>query len=367
MQTSLVPARGNASRIAARRGIGPALVGLWRRLIANFGRPNALAGAVGNDDVPPAALVTSLPQLIAAGAEVEALRREADWLRCQATFYRSIFECSSDAIVVADLNGTITMFNQGAVEIFQLDADLAIGDNLFRLCTESCRPSGHELAQLLVRNKLIRSLRTEFMGLKGKTTPVLLTLNFVTGGNGTPTAIVAVIKDNSEVEKLTYIDPLTGLYNVRYFQRKINEEYSRLSRGQMDALSMLFLDLDFFGEFNKVYGHQVGDEVLRRVAEVLQTAVRCADTAARYGGEEFVVILPSTDEGGSLHLAERIRQRVADIRIPVEGRPDIRVTVSIGSKTHTPKDNSTVTLFIRQANMAMLKAKQCGRNRVVNG
>ncbi len=360
MSSSLVPVPAGESAFTARRGIAPALAGLFRRLFAWF---VSLFGARRTIRSVPA-----LPALIAAGAEVEGLRREASLLRGQTAFYRSIFECTSDAIIVADLNGCITMFNQGAVEIFQLDEDLAIGDNLFRLCTEFCRPSGCEISGLLVRNKQVRNLRTEFMGLKGKITPVLLTLNFVTDQIGAPKAIVAVIKDNSEVEKLTYTDPLTGLYNVRYFQRKINEEYSRLSRGQMDALSMLFLDLDLFGKFNKDYGHQVGDEVLRRVSEVLMATVRCCDTAARYGGDELVVILPSTDDAGSLHLAERIRQRVSEIRIPVPDGPDIRVTVSIGSRTHRPVDcaTNTVTLFIRQANMALLKAKE-KRNRVCAG
>jgi len=281
----------------------------------------------------------------------------------QVAFLSYVFESTSDAVIVSDLRGSITMFNKGAEEIFEIEAELARGDNLFRLCTERIRGGCQDVNKMLCQNREIRNLRTQFVGLRGKITPGLLTLNFVRDSDGQEVAIVAVIKDNTEVEKLTYTDALTGLYNRRYFDQKIREEYGLLSRGQMRELTLLFLDIDFFGNFNKEYGHQVGDLVLQKVGEVLMNTVRVSDAATRYGGEEFAVIAPLTNEDGGQLLAERIRQRISDIRISVPGKKDIRITASVGVKTHRHTDQNTVTVLIQQANMAMLEAKRAGRNR----
>ncbi|MFA6604084.1 MAG: sensor domain-containing diguanylate cyclase [Patescibacteria group bacterium] len=274
-----------------------------------------------------------------------------------------VFDSASDAIIVSDLRGTITMFNKGAEDIFEIEADLAKGDNLFRLCTERVRINGPDVSQMLCQNSEIRNLRTQFVGLRGKMTPGLLTLNFVCDDQGREVAIVAVIKDNTEVEKLTHTDALTGLYNRRYFDHKIREEYNMLSRGQIREMTLLFLDIDFFGNFNKEYGHQIGDLVLQKVGEVLMNTVRISDAATRYGGEEFAVIAPLTNEAGGQLLAERIRQRISEIRISIPGKKDVRITASIGVKTHRYQEQETVTVLIQQANMAMLEAKRAGRNR----
>jgi len=288
-------------------------------------------------------------------------QEQAAKMRERVTFLENVFESTSDAVIVADRNGIIQMFNNGAVDIFEMEPVMAIGDNLFRLCTECARAGGQNVAQMLIDNKRIKNLRTVFVGLGGKMTPALLTVNFVQDLGEEPTAIVAVIKDNSEVERLTYTDPLTGLHNRRYFDRKIEEEFNRMKRGLTGTLSLLFLDIDHFGDFNKDHGHQVGDMILRRVAEELGGSIRTTDMTARYGGEEFVAILVSTDEAGSLILAERVRQRIEAIELIEDGKT-LKVTASIGSATARPEDHASAAELIRQANMAMLTAKKNGRN-----
>ncbi|HTK04837.1 MAG TPA: sensor domain-containing diguanylate cyclase [Candidatus Eisenbacteria bacterium] len=309
---------------------------------------------------------------------IDKLRRQNG----QIAFLSSVFKSTSDAVVVADLSGKITMFNKGAENIFELDETMALGDNLFRLCTDST-PDGPRIGRLLVENKRIENLRSELVGVAGKRTPVLLTVNFVEDDGGVPVAIVAVIKDNSqtesllaevtqkkeeverlyvEVEKLSVTDEKTGLYNSRYFQRQIADEYERMKRGHMAELSLVVIDIDFFKKFNDTYGHQTGDDVLKAVAEVLKRVVRKIDVPCRFGGEEFMVILPSTGREGALRLAERIRTAVAELKVPVKGKSDVSVTISLGVRTHSPKD-STVGMFIHEADEAMYRAKQTGRNR----
>jgi diguanylate cyclase (GGDEF)-like protein/PAS domain S-box-containing protein len=311
---------------------------------------------------------------------IEKLRRQNG----QLAFLGSVFKSTSDAVVVADLTGKITMFNKGAENIFELDESMALGDNLFRLCTEST-PDGPVISRMLVENKRIENLRSELVGIMGKRTQVLLTVNFVEDEDGQPVAIVAVIKDNSqlekllsevtqkkeeverlyvEVEKLSVTDEKTGLYNSRYFQRQIADEYERMKRGHMAELSLIVIDIDHFKKFNDTYGHQTGDDVLKAVAEVLKRTVRKIDVPARFGGEEFMVILPATGREGALRLAERIRVAVAELKVPVQGKGNVSVTISLGVRTHSPKD-STVGMFIHEADEAMYRAKQSGRNRTI--
>src|SRR5687768_4627945 len=128
---------------------------------------------------------------------IEKLRRQNG----QLAFLTNVYKSTSDAVVVADLSGKITMFNKGAENIFELDETMALGDNLFRLCTDST-PDGPRIGRLLVENKRIENLRSELVGVAGKRTSVLLTVNFVEDEGGEPIAIVAVIKDNSQTERL---------------------------------------------------------------------------------------------------------------------------------------------------------------------
>jgi diguanylate cyclase (GGDEF)-like protein/PAS domain S-box-containing protein len=292
--------------------------------------------------------------------EVKRLSQHNLRLGHQMLFLASVLESTSDAMIVADNDGRITIFNSGACELFQVTAADAKDDNLFRLLADNA-PDGKLVAEMLMRNQSIANLRTEVVGFEGRRVPVLLTLNFIKESGEKP-SIVAVLKDNSEVESLTRTDPLTGIANRREFDRKVADEHCRMKRGHSSPLSLLFLDVDHFGDFNKKYGHQVGDEVLRKVGAVLRKTVRNIDTPARYGGEEFVVILPGTDEKGAWLLAERVRRVLAAVSVHVEGIGDLRVTASVGVSTHRQEDGG-VTEIISEANQAMLVAKRTGRNR----
>lgn len=344
------------------------LIGLLRAFVAT------LSAAFGRRTRGTrAALPAEEPEAVQAeGLLPESYARQLEGritlLEGKIAFLTSVFDSTSDAVVIADLRGTITMFNRGAEGIFGLESAIAVGDNLFRLLAEGARQDGEHqdarrINQMLASDEEIRNLRCEFVSLgSAKVTPALVTINFVKDLSGERVAIVAVIKDNTEVEKLTQVDPLTGLYNRRAYDSRVVQEYERMSRGHTRLVSALFIDIDHFGWFNKEHGHQLGDEVLREVGKVLADSTRIVDMAARYGGEEFVVLLPGTDEAGAARLAERIRLRISQVRIQANGKP-LTVTASIGHRTHRVGDGSVQT-FIKEANMALLHAKKTGRNRV---
>jgi diguanylate cyclase (GGDEF)-like protein len=159
-------------------------------------------------------------------------------------------------------------------------------------------------------------------------------------------------------------DPLTNLYNRRFFEKRAQEEVSRSLRHQL-PLTMLMLDVDHFKRINDTYGHQTGDKVLQTVAKYLRDSVRQTDICGRYGGEEFVLLLPNTPGRNAVFLANRLRAGVADILHSGLGIPrDVAITVSGGVAT-CPRDATTLDDLVCRADEALYEAKRAGRNRIV--
>jgi diguanylate cyclase (GGDEF)-like protein len=164
-------------------------------------------------------------------------------------------------------------------------------------------------------------------------------------------------------------DGLTGVQNRRYFEHRCLVEVSQ-ARRYRHPLACMFLDIDKFKRVNDGYGHQTGDEVLRRVAHVIQSQLRAGDTIARYGGEEFVALLPRSELHHSRQIAERIRRSIEDAQIEAPSGQLIKVTLSIGlsmlpaAPTSEPQSMLAEGL-VAAADQALYQAKNGGRNRVV--
>jgi diguanylate cyclase (GGDEF)-like protein/PAS domain S-box-containing protein len=166
-----------------------------------------------------------------------------------------------------------------------------------------------------------------------------------------------------ELERLATHDPLTGLYNRRELEQQLYEEIARAKRYK-HPLSLLWLDVDHFKSVNDNYGHLAGDEVLRRLSQLLQSSVRSVDYVARYGGEELVIVLPEVGAHEALEMAERLCQTVENYKIPIADDKQLKVTVSIGVAAY-PVHGHEVSQLFSKADEAMYLAKQQGRNRVV--
>lgn len=168
---------------------------------------------------------------------------------------------------------------------------------------------------------------------------------------------------NRELTRLSSVDGLTGISNRRQFDEFLQREWSRGIRAAA-PLSILMCDVDFFKQYNDLYGHQAGDDCLRTVAQTLKgVARRPADMAARYGGEEFVVILPDTDLEGALRVGEELRQSVEKLAIPHGGSSMGRVTVSIGLACAVPsREIGGAEKLLGEADAGLYRAKHAGRN-----
>ncbi len=168
---------------------------------------------------------------------------------------------------------------------------------------------------------------------------------------------------NTRLEELTFTDGLTGIRNRRYLNRALEKEFSRAKREKL-PLSLLLIDIDHFKQFNDKYGHLIGDDCLRVVANRIETAaLRENDIVARYGGEEFCVLLPNTDQAGALQVAESIRKRVSEIDFNAHGHP-VTITVSLGLTTCVPERQHEIEQFIAAADNALYCSKRNGRNQV---
>jgi diguanylate cyclase (GGDEF)-like protein/PAS domain S-box-containing protein len=171
----------------------------------------------------------------------------------------------------------------------------------------------------------------------------------------------------AQLDALARIDALTGIANRRAFDEALERAWRGALRSQL-PLSLLLLDFDNFKKYNDTYGHQAGDDCLRRGAgAVAGSAKRPADLAARYGGEELAVILPETDGTGAVDVATRILAAVRDLQIPHEQNPPgggfVSVSIGIASAMiHDPAAVSTQAALVDAADQALYRAKSQGRN-----
>ena len=177
---------------------------------------------------------------------------------------------------------------------------------------------------------------------------------------------IQIINQLRIIERLSMVDQLTGIANRRSFDSRLNVEW-KLAIREQTALSLLMMDLDKFKILNDTYGHQQGDMVLKKVAEIFTMSLRRpADFTARWGGEEFIILLPNTPLEGALDVAENIRTDIEKTPILFADGTVLRVTISIGVTSAYPEKSSSIDAFIANADKALYLAKDAGRNRVLH-
>lgn len=175
-----------------------------------------------------------------------------------------------------------------------------------------------------------------------------------------------IIELRHEVNLLTEqvrTDALTGLYNFRFFNETIALEMERTRRGTQ-SLAMILLDIDHFKKFNDEWGHELGNQALIHIANLIKIAVRKLDYACRFGGEEFIILLPNTDLFQAIHVAERLREMIATSPLILNSQSSTLLTASFGIDEFSTYMSDTCEGFIQRVDTWLYQAKHSGRNRV---
>lgn len=218
-------------------------------------------------------------------------------------------------------------------------------------------------------NRQIKSYQLEkrYIHKSGRVIYILLSASIICDTNNTPQFFISQIQDISRIKtfenellRLVSEDFLTKIGNRRFFYEQAAREIKRSARSE-EPLTLLMLDIDHFKNVNDNYGHETGDIVLRKIADICKESVRSIDIIGRIGGEEFAILLLDTDYAGSHVTAERLRDKVANTVIKTRDN-ELKVTISIGAVTFWG-DLKTIDFRLRHADKALYRAKNLGRNR----
>jgi diguanylate cyclase (GGDEF)-like protein len=183
------------------------------------------------------------------------------------------------------------------------------------------------------------------------------------------TVALALVRERAHAQAYSYaqaaaIDPVSGLFNRRYFQARLEEELQRAQRHTL-SVGLLMIDVDDFKLINDTYGHLAGDAVIRDIGEILRRSVRVFDICTRFGGEEFAVVMPGSGPDDATRIAERIRERIETYRASEPDLATLRTTVSIGLSVSTAA--ASARDLISAADHALYEAKRAGKNQVCVG
>ena len=264
-------------------------------------------------------------------------------------------------ILDAELH-TIVDVNPTAAELIGVEKNGIIG----QLCHKFICPAEVGNCPITDKGQLVDNSERLLIAPDGRTTPILKTVASF-NLNGRPHLIESFLDISQlktmqkDLEYLACTDSLTGVHNRRHFIQVTEQEFLRARRYQF-PLSVAMVDIDHFKQINDVYGHLVGDLVLRELVSVLNSQMRPGDILGRFGGEEFSITLIECDLEKAKTVSERLRKNIEEHRIISEGK-EISIRISIGVTQLSPQGENWEALIMR-ADQALYRAKAAGRNRV---
>ncbi|OGW40746.1 MAG: diguanylate cyclase [Nitrospirae bacterium GWD2_57_9] len=296
-------------------------------------------------------------------------------MKDESIFYKSLLDNLYDGVYFVDRDRRITYWNKGAERITGYAAAEVLGKHCFdnilmhtdregkSLCRGVCPLAGcindrrERSADIYLKHKDGHRVRVNV-----RVATMLDDKGAVVGGieiftENMPAA--AAIERLAELERIAYIDSLTGLPNRRYAEITLHARMDELQRYGW-LFGVIFIDIDNFKSVNDRYGHQCGDEVLKTVAKTLQNSVRSFDVISRWGGEEYLAVIANVEGDELVATANRCRALVEGSFIPAV--PSLRVTISLGATLASRADS--VDAIVTRADRFMYESKKAGRNRV---
>jgi len=286
-------------------------------------------------------------------------------LEKQKLMFESLFNGSRDAIAVLDMQSNFINVNPEYSYLTGLSKEKLLKTSCMSLTHPDDIESSEQAILEVKRTGYIKEFEKRCI-TKDKIIFVSMSMSLLSN----PDIILISARDISyikrkekELKKLASIDPLTHLYNRRYFSNTA-KHILHLAKREKKNLSLLMIDIDKFKNVNDKYGHKSGDNVLVRFSKILKKYSRKSDVSCRFGGEEFILLLPQTDVGGALVIAQKLRVAIEELKIPLEDGNILNFTISIGISQVDLRNDEDIEAVIRRADEALYDAKNSGRNRV---
>ncbi len=293
--------------------------------------------------------------------------------------YEKVIASLHDGLYFVDRDMTIIYWNKAAERISGFTADEVVGKScgdgiLTHIDSEGCNlcKTGCPLAKTIADGKP-RENEIYMHHKDGHRVPVSVRVSTLTDADGTVTGGIELFTDISnqaanelrvkELEKLALLDNLTQLANRNYIEREIQGRFEEKKRLQV-PFGIFFIDIDHFKKFNDRYGHDVGDEVLKFVANTFTANTRPFDLYGRWGGEEFIGIIRNINDADLVMLGNRLRELIAESYV-LQGEEKLSVTISIGATLVTEED--TLDTLLKRADTLLYASKAAGRNRLTSG
>jgi diguanylate cyclase (GGDEF)-like protein/PAS domain S-box-containing protein len=293
--------------------------------------------------------------------------------------YRDIVDEISEGVYIMDLDGRIAFWNRGAFSISGYEAGEVVGkrcsDNILVHVDERARPlcTGACPARLAMEADRINESDIYLRHKDGHRVPVHVRVTPVRDREGEVVGGIEVFSDNrasledrariAELERLSMLDPVTGISNRRHAESYLDARLAELQRYSW-SFGLVYFDIDHFKKVNDTWGHEVGDQVLRMVARTAGNSLRSTDVVSRWGGEEFTGAIQRVEAPELLNIAETMRLLVEGSALR-NGDGFVSVTVSCGCTIARPDD--TIESLVARADRLMYASKEAGRNRVTAG
>jgi len=289
--------------------------------------------------------------------------------------YRRLFEAAQDGILLLDAaTGAITDVNPFLIKMLGYSREEFVEKKLWEVGAFRDIQASQEAFEALQKNEYIRYEDLPLKAKSGKLIDVEFVSNvYLVGGERVIQCNIRDITERKRAEdallqsqalllEQSVRDHLTGLFNRRYMEETLERELLRSARKQL-SLGIIMLDVDDFKRFNDTWGHAAGDEVLRKLGDLLLRQVRGEDIACRYGGDEFIIVLPDATQEVTRQRAELIAAQASDFHLQVDGQSLGVATLSLGVALF-PDHGHTSTTILRAADAALYRAKHEGRGRV---
>ena len=293
------------------------------------------------------------------------------------SYFEQILESVIDAVIMVDKTGRIIYYNRGARRMFGFREAAAADLHLTEVCPDdSSLPS--TLAQYFKPHPPVEEQSEAFFRrASGERFYTVFSISLFDPDYQEPAALL-VIKDINDrhimeqrvtektrnLEILAVTDPLTGIFNRRHFDRRLEEEYRRVERYN-SHLTLIMIDFDHFKLINDLFGHLTGDKVLNLAATEMTRALRDVDILARWGGEEFMALLPETPAGTGLKVARRLHYLIGNSPHWKELSPELKVTVSMGLVSLPWTRQASIDQTVKVLDRALYRAKDAGRDCIV--